>query len=145
MGREGGVDGRNHVVLVLLVCISVLHSVRVAWLHGRHVCLHGEQRAVRGELRTVWDVHAAEVSSAAAIVAVHDVAVGQDVGESAFLAELAVALRCVSECLAHVSRIGYLCEVLAGRALSYGLVRVQERTGFSSLARALPVEFAGHM
>jgi hypothetical protein len=93
----------------------------------------------------VWNVHAAKMSSAAAIVAVHDVAVGQDVSESAFLAEFAVALRCVSEGLAYVSRIGHLCEVFAGRALGDGLVRVQEWTGFPRLARALPVEFAGHM
>ena len=38
----------------------------------------------------VWNVHAAEV--AAGISAVHDMAVGEDVGESTFLAELAVSL-----------------------------------------------------
>jgi hypothetical protein len=41
--------------------------------------------------------------------------------------------------------VSYLGEVLAGRPLSDGLVRVQERTGLSSLARALPVELAGHV
>jgi hypothetical protein len=40
----------------------------------------------------VWDVHATEVASSTNIVAVHDVAVGQNVGEGAFLAELAVSL-----------------------------------------------------
>jgi hypothetical protein len=93
----------------------------------------------------VWNVHAAEVSSAAAIVAVHDMPVGQDVGKGAFLTKLAVALAYVSKCLANVRRVCHLCEVFAGRALGDGLVRVQEWTGFSSLARALPVEFAWHM
>jgi hypothetical protein len=92
MRRKGGVDGGDHVVLVLLVRVVVVHAVCVA---GLHVCLHGEQRAVGRELGGVGDVHATEVPSAAAaatVVPVHDVAVGQDVGEGAFLAKLAVAL-----------------------------------------------------
>jgi hypothetical protein len=56
------------------------------------VCLHGKQRAIWRELRTVWNVHATEVAPSTNIVAVHDVAVGQNVGEGAFLAELAVSL-----------------------------------------------------
>jgi hypothetical protein len=57
--------------------------------------LHGQQRAVHGRFLVV-DVDAAEVASAH--VAVHDMAVGEDVGERAFVAELAVALSCVSVC-----------------------------------------------
>ena len=89
MRRKGGVDSGNHVVLVLLVRVLVLHAVRVA---GLHVCLHSEQRAVGREFGLVVDVHATEVTSAASIVAVDDMAVGEDVGERAFLAKLAVAL-----------------------------------------------------
>jgi hypothetical protein len=75
----------------------------------------------------VWNVHAAEV--AAGISAVHDMAVGEDVGESTFLAELAVSL----------------CEILAGRSLCQRLIGVQERTRLPSLTCALPVELAGHV
>jgi len=74
----------------------------------------------------VVDVHAGE---GALLAVVHDMAVGQDVGEGALLAEFAVALG----------------EVLAGRALRQRLVRVQEGAGLARLARALPVEFAGHV
>ena len=42
------------------------------------------------------DVDAAEVASTH--VAVHDMAVGEDVGEGALVAELAVSLTCVSAC-----------------------------------------------
>lgn len=125
MRREGGVDGGDHVVLASLVRVLVLHAVRV---RGLHVSLHRKQRAVGRELGLVVDVHAAKVCSTR-VVAVHDTAVGEDVGEGAFLAKLAVAL----------------CEVLARRALSDGLVRVQKRTRLPSLTRALPVEFAGHV
>lgn len=76
MRRKCGVDGGNHVVVVLLVRVVVVHAVRVAWLHRRHVCLHGEQRAVGWKLRTMWDVGASKVSSTPAIVPVHDVTVG---------------------------------------------------------------------
>jgi hypothetical protein len=38
----------------------------------------------------VWNVHAAKVT--AGVSAVHDMAVGEDVGEGAFLAEFAVSL-----------------------------------------------------
>jgi hypothetical protein len=38
------------------------------------------------------DVHATEVSSTTTIVPIHDVAVGQNMGEGAFLAKLAVSL-----------------------------------------------------
>jgi len=93
---ESGVDGRYHVVLVLGHGVwVVLHGVLVAGLHGRHVCLHRQQRAVHRRLLVV-DVDATEVAPAR--VAVHDMAVGQDVGEGAFVAELAVALVCMSRC-----------------------------------------------
>jgi LSD1 subclass zinc finger protein len=62
----------------------------------------------------VGDVHAAEVPAAAAIVAVHDVAVGQDVGEGAFLAELAVALRFVSNHLTNGGGCATLVKYLQG-------------------------------
>jgi hypothetical protein len=52
----------------------------------------------------VWDVHAAKVSTA--VSAVHDMAVGKDVGEGAFLAKLAVSLG----------------KVLAGRSLCQWLI-----------------------
>jgi hypothetical protein len=54
------------------------------------MCLHSEQRAVHGKLLLVWYVHAAEVS--AGIATIHDMAVGEDVGEGAFLAKLAITL-----------------------------------------------------
>lgn len=87
------------------------------------------------------DVDAAEVASAH--VSVHDMAVGQDMGEGALVAELAVALlMAVSRGAADEGETACLGEVLARRALGHGLVRVQERTGLSSLAGALAVEFA---
>jgi hypothetical protein len=90
MGREGGIDRGNHVVLVLLVGVSVLHAVRVG---GLHVCLHGEQRAVGRQLGAVWNVHAPKVASTSSgIMAVDNVTVGQDVSKGAFGAKLAVAL-----------------------------------------------------
>jgi hypothetical protein len=144
MRRKGSVDGRDHVVLVLLVGVVVVHAVRVAWLH---VCLHGEQGAVWRKLGTVWDVHATKVASTAAVVPVHDMAVGQDVGKGAFLAELAVALK--SPMLAWncsiENELSDLGKILAGRALSQRLVGMQKRACLSSLAGALPVEFARHM
>lgn len=73
-----------------------MHAIRISGLHGSHVCLHGEQRAVGREFRLVWDVHASKVSFSAAVVAVDHMAVGQDVCEGAFLAELAVSLDIVS-------------------------------------------------
>ena len=81
---EGGVDGGDHVVLV------VLDGVGVAGLHAAHVCLHGEQRAVHGQLLVVGNVHAAKVATG--VSAVDDMAVGEDVGEGALLAKLAVSL-----------------------------------------------------
>jgi len=117
---EGGVDGGDHVVVVLVGRVVVGHGVRVG-----AVCLHGEQGAVHGELRRVGNVHAAKVAPGAG--AVYDMAVGQDVGEGTLGAELAVALG----------------EVLAGRALRHGLVRVQERAGLAGLACALAIELAG--
>jgi hypothetical protein len=62
----------------------------------------------------VGDVHAAEVPAAAAVVAVHDVAVGKNVSKSAFLAKLAVALRCVSSCLAGVRGCATFVKYLQG-------------------------------
>lgn len=147
MGREGGVDGGDHVVLVLLVRETVMHAVRIGGLHRRHVCLHGEQRAVGSELRLVWNVHATKVPSAAAIVAIDDMTVGQDVCEGAFLAKLAVTLEYsqYTSSQSQQMQMSHLCEVLAGRTLRQRLVRMQERTGFSSLAGALSVELAGHV
>ena len=99
---EGGVDGRYHIVLVLGHGVRVfLHWVWIAGLHGRHMGLHGQQRAVHGRFLIV-DVDAAKVASAH--VAVHDMAVGEDVGESALVAELAVALLCVRVCLSKIQR-----------------------------------------
>ena len=144
VGREGGINGGDHVVLILLVGVPIMHAIRVAGLHGSHVCLHGEQRAVGSELRLVGDMHASEVP-AAAVVTVDDLAVGQDVCESAFVAELAVALRCSQYMPGESKHISDLCEVLARRSLGQRLVRMQERTGFSSLASALSVELAGHV
>jgi hypothetical protein len=89
MGREGGVDGGNHVVLVLLVGVAVLHAVRVG---GLHVCLHCEQGAIGWELGTVWNIHAPKGSPSSGIMAVYNVTVGQDVGEGAFGPKLAIAL-----------------------------------------------------
>jgi hypothetical protein len=62
----------------------------------------------------VRNVHAAEVPAAAAIVAVDDVAVGKDVSKSAFLAKLAVALRCVSRGLEGVSGCATFVKYLQG-------------------------------
>lgn len=90
MRGEGGVDGGDHVVLVLLGDIVVLDGVGVAGLHAAHVCLHGEQRAVHGQLLVVGNVHAAKVATG--VSAVDDMAVGEDVGEGALLAKLAVSL-----------------------------------------------------
>lgn len=94
----------------------------------------------------VWDVHAAKVASASAdVVAIHDVAVGEDVGEHAFRAKLAIALGLSAPMLVKTREGSYLCEVLARRALRQRFVRVQERTGFAGLASSLTVEFARHM
>lgn len=70
---------------------------------------HGQQGAVGGGVGMVWDVHAAKgpsggvlvvvvvaVAVGAHVVAVDDVAVGEDVGEHALVAELAVALGVMS-------------------------------------------------
>jgi hypothetical protein len=127
MGREGGIDGRNHVVLVLLIRVFVGHGIRIAGLHTAHVCLHSKQRAVHRQLLVVWDVHAAKVSTG--VSAVHDMAIGEDMGECAFLAELAVSL----------------CKILAGRSLSQWLIGVQEWTSLPGLTCALSVELAGHV
>ena len=90
MRGEGGVDGGYHVVLGLGHGVGVvLDGVLVAGLDGGHVGLHSEQRAVHGRVLAV-DVDAAKVASAH--VGVDDMAVGEDVGEGAFVAELAVAL-----------------------------------------------------
>ena len=63
-------------------------------------------------LLVVWNVHAAEV--AAGISAVHDMAVGEDVGESTFLAELAVSLFGQSVTIHRLLQLSHLCEILAG-------------------------------
>jgi hypothetical protein len=69
----------------------------------------------------VWDVHAAKVSTA--VSAVHDMAVGKDVGEGAFLAKLAVSLGMElanpSPSLVNISHLG---KVLAGRSLCQWLI-----------------------
>ena len=91
MGRESGVDGRDEVVLVLLVRVLVWDGVGVAGLHAAHVCLYSEQRAVHGKLLVMWYVHAVEMSTTG-IAAVDDMAVGEDMGEGAFLAKFAVSL-----------------------------------------------------
>ena len=127
MGGKGGVDGGNHVVLVLVVDVVVLEGVGVGWLHAAHVCLHGQQRAVDRQLLVMGDVHAAKVTGS--VSAVDDMAVWQDVSQGALLAKLAVAL----------------CEVLARRALRQRLVRVQKGTGLACLACALAVELARNM
>jgi hypothetical protein len=131
MGGEGSVDGGDHVVVRLVMGVGVVvKRVRVGGLdggHRGHVGLHGEQRAVGGRLVVVVDVDTAEM--AAAHVCVDDMAVGQDVGEGALVAKLAVAFG----------------EVLAGRALGQRLVRVQKRTGLAGLAGALAVELAGNV
>jgi hypothetical protein len=91
----------------------------------------------------VWNIHAAEV--AAGISAVHDMAVGEDVGESTFLAELAVSLFGQSVIIHRLLQLSHLCEILAGRSLCQRLIGVQERTRLPSLTCALPVELAGHV
>lgn len=58
------------------------------------------------------DVDAAEVASAH--VAIHDMAVGQDVGEGALVAELAVPLVCVSRVRAVYLRTPTLVKYLQG-------------------------------
>ena len=149
MRGEGGVDGRDHVVLILLVpdvvflrgCVGVL-------VHGCEVG-HGQQRAVGRRIWVVRDVHAAKGTSAAMatdVVAVHDVAVGEDVSKHAFRSKLAIALyrsgggfSCLAWCFA------YLCEIFAGRALRQWLVRMQEGTGFASLAGTLAIELARYV
>lgn len=76
------------------------------------------------------DVHAAKgTSTIAELVAVDDLTIGEDMGEGALGAELAVSLG----------------EVLARGSLGERLVRVQERAGLSSLALALAVEFARYV
>jgi hypothetical protein len=131
MGGEGSVDGGDHVVVRLVMSVGVVvERVRVGGLDGSHrghVGLHGEQRAVGGRLVVVVDVDTAKM--AAAHVCIDDMAVGQDVGEGALVAKLAVAFG----------------EVLAGRALGQRLVRVQKRTGLAGLAGALAIELAGNM
>lgn len=59
-----------------------------------HMCLHGEQRAVRRRLDVVRDMNASKLASAAHHIPrpVHDMAIGENVSECALLAELAVAL-----------------------------------------------------
>lgn len=149
MGGEGGVNRGDHVVLVLLVHVFVLNSVRVSRLHAAHMGLHGKERAVHRHLLVVWNVHAAKVC--AGVSAVHDMAVGEDVGEGAFLAKLAVSLDAwlarhnLGAGRAQAGRRAYLCEVLARRPLRQRLIRVQERAGLPSLAGALPVEFTGYV
>ena len=87
---EGGVDGGDHVVLRLGHSVRVvLGGILVAGLHGRHVRLHGQQGAVHGRFLIV-NINAAEVASAH--VGVDDMAVRQNMGEGALVAELAVAL-----------------------------------------------------
>jgi len=79
------------------------------------------------------------------IAAVHDVAVGEDVGEHALGAELAVSLRLLARAPFGFARDWYLGEVLARCALRQRLVRMQEGTGFAGLASSLAVEFAWHV
>jgi hypothetical protein len=55
-----------------------------------HGCLHGEQGAARRRLGNVVD--STKVAAAAWVMAVHHMAVWQDVGEGAFGSEFAVAL-----------------------------------------------------
>jgi hypothetical protein len=62
----------------------------------------------------VGNVHATKVPAAAAVVAVHDVAVGQDVSKRAFLAKLAVSLRHVSNYQAGVSGCATFVKYLQG-------------------------------
>jgi hypothetical protein len=66
-----------------------LHWIRIVRLHGRHVRLHGEEGTSRRRLMMLIQVDTAEV---AYIVPVHDVSVGEDMGEGAFGSEFAVAL-----------------------------------------------------
>jgi hypothetical protein len=57
------------------------------------------------------------------VVPVHDVSVGEDVSEGAFGSEFAVALCTLSEVVLRIpTRISYLCEVFARRALRQRLV-----------------------
>lgn len=96
MRGEGGVDGGDHVVLVLGHGVRVvMERVLVARLHWSQVSLHSQQRAVWVGLLIV-DVDAAEVASAH--VGVDDMAIGEDVGQGALVTELAVALMRVSIC-----------------------------------------------
>ena len=91
------------------------------------------------------DVHATEMSTSIAAT-VYDMAVGENVSQSAFLTKFAVTLYQVSKIRRICVKLpAYLGEVLAGRALCQRLVRVQEGTRSAGLARALTVEFAGHM
>jgi hypothetical protein len=89
----------------------------------------------------VWNVHAAKVITG--VSAVHDMAIGEDMGEGAFLTELAVSLRTRLAEIPACADMSYLGEVLAGRALGQRLVRVQKGTRLASLTCALPVELAG--
>lgn len=55
--------------------------------------MHGQEGAVGSRLLVVRDVHTAKGTGAGGdVVAVDDMAVGEDVGEGAFLTKLAVSL-----------------------------------------------------
>lgn len=103
MGGEGGVDGGYHIVLVLLFGeIFVVGRILIVGTCGGEMG-HGQQGAVGRGFGMVWDIHAAKgpssamtvgvaVGVAAHVVAIDNMAVGEDVGEHALVAELAVAL-----------------------------------------------------
>ena len=94
MRGEGGVDCGYQIVLWLLTKVFLLHWVRVVRLHGRHMCLHGEEGASRRRLMVLIKVDTAEVSH---VVPVHDVSVWENVGKGAFGSEFAIALCTLSE------------------------------------------------
>ena len=57
------------------------------------------------------------------VVPVHNMSIGEDVGEGAFGSEFAVALCTLSEVNSRIpTRMSYLCEVFAGRTLRQRLV-----------------------
>lgn len=131
------IDGGYHVVHVLGLGVGVV---------GRHVGvlrtaghgLHGEQRALGRGRAAEWMPAHGEVR------AVDSPAVGQDVCQSAFCAELTIALdeRRVSLLTAGALVWTNLLEVLARGRLGSQIVGVQERTGLAGLADALTIEFA---
>jgi hypothetical protein len=92
---EGGINGRYHVVLWFLLG-EVIFLERVLIL-GRHMRLHWQERAVGRRLRMVRDIDTAKVLSATIVVSIDNGAIGEDVGEGALGAELAVSLVCLSQ------------------------------------------------